>query len=147
MKISDFKVGQTVYILKRRNSNEYVEEAKVVKVGRKYLTVKRDCWYYPEEYMIPTWTMNPEYLERKSEYSYDSMLFFSENMLNEYIEKMDLRSELRKAFEWNGISKLTLYQLREIKKIFYLSGWAGIRSTIYRTETFVHESTIQPAEY
>ena len=30
---------------------------------------------------------------------------------------------------------------------FYLSGWAGIRSTIYRTETFVHESTIQPAEY
>ena len=32
-------------------------------------------------------------------------------------------------------------------KDFYLSGWAGIRSTIYRTETFVHESTIQPAEY
>ena len=32
-------------------------------------------------------------------------------------------------------------------KLFYLSGWAGIRSTIYRTETFVHESTIQSAEY
>ncbi len=34
-----------------------------------------------------------------------------------------------------------------LAKYFYLSGWAGIRSTIYRTETFVHESTIQPAEY
>ena len=34
-----------------------------------------------------------------------------------------------------------------IQKYFYLSGWAGISSTIYRTETFVHESTIQPAEY
>ncbi len=33
------------------------------------------------------------------------------------------------------------------KKLFYLSGWAGISSTVYRTETFVHESTIQPAEY
>lgn len=34
-----------------------------------------------------------------------------------------------------------------ITKDIYLSGWAGIRSTIYRTETFVHESTIQSAEY
>ena len=39
------------------------------------------------------------------------------------------------------------YEAPENEKNFYLSGWAGIRFTIYRTETFVHESTIQPAEY
>ena len=33
---------------------------------------------------------------------------------------------------------------RGIKNV-YLSGWASIRSTVYRTETFVHKSTIQLA--
>ena len=34
---------------------------------------------------------------------------------------------------------------RSWQKVFYLSGWASIRSTVYRTETFVHKSTIQLA--
>lgn len=46
MTIKDFSVGQTAYVLSERkiNGKNLVVLAEVIKVGRKYVTVKAEGW-------------------------------------------------------------------------------------------------------
>lgn len=117
MDIKKFVVGQTAYVIgdgsSRKMKHEYTE-ATVTKVGRVYVTVK----------IAGNWPMmfqdegtHDPFLIEKTEYGGKRMLFQSKKDVEEWVERQELKRELRTALDWSNIDRLSIEQLRYIKKV------------------------------
>ena len=113
MTIKDFTVGQTAYVYstdKRDNPEKGYREVTVKKVGRVYVTVggrwetKYEVGYNDEGYLVEAG-------------NYASYLFRTKQDLDDYFERQHIIGYLRAVFEWSSITKLSLAQLRAVKKI------------------------------
>lgn len=93
MKISDFKVGEKAYVFRAKGIiyRELIEEVNVLKVGRKYVTVKEFFHGGWEERYKQTDNPSDNYLV-KSEYP-TLMLFKSIEDIDRYKKEMNGRNE------------------------------------------------------
>ncbi len=115
MTIKNFKVGQTVFVMGdgRLAHNKYdTTEAKVVKVGRKYVTIS-GRW----KLQFKETSARRFYLIEQTEVGAPRMLFPSKKAVDEYCEREELKTWVRTAAGWDNIDRYTLAQLREVKKI------------------------------
>lgn len=114
MKISDFKVGETAYTLieEGRMYREDIQEVKILKVGRKYVTVGEFKEQYEE-----TGMQSDNFLVKHDGCYPMKMLFMSMKDISDYKEKEELKRWLSDTVVWNEIRKFTLNQLRAVKKI------------------------------
>lgn len=115
MKIKDFSVGQTVFILGERIRSRgelHIVKAEVAKEGRKYVTIsgRWAAQFKGTAESLP-------YLVEQTEYGSPRFLFPSEQALNEYREWEELKDWVRKMTGWDKINRYTLDQLRAVKKI------------------------------
>lgn len=117
MTIKDFKVGQTAYILDdgRRRSNERLATAvTVVKVGRKYVTVKEEG---RQEARFFESHAETSYLFEDRDYGAQRLLFLTTEAVDEYNELNSLQSWVQEATNWMKVKEYTLAQLRAVKQI------------------------------
>lgn len=116
---SRIKVGNKCYLKAQGNETrrhigrpieEWVYEAEIIKVGRKYFTVKRDYWEI--KYDISS-------LKEVTNYCSDWKFYFSKEEVLEEMEIDKLESDIRSKFSRYGFncSKLSLEQLRRIMDI------------------------------
>lgn len=116
MTIKDFKVGQTAYIIGegRRRTDSMATAVEVVKVGRRYVTVKeggRQETRFCEPIGLP------DCLVEDKDYGVKRLLFLTTKAVDEYNELNDLRSWVQEATNWLKVKQYTLAQLREVKRI------------------------------
>lgn len=115
MIIKNFRVGQTAYIIEDgyQASHGIVAEAEVVKVGRRYVTVREGRqetrFYEPAN--------STTYLFEDKNYGAKRLLFPSTEAVDEHKELNNLQSWVQEATNWLKIKHYTLAQLREVKKI------------------------------
>lgn len=124
MDIKDFKVGQTVYVeitgsAKRyKKEEELIEEWEVVKVGRKYVFARKNCFLEAVAFEKKDYGYYKESFVEKTDYSVDYILHTSKTELEESIEYRKLTDYILKEFRCFGVvTKLSLEQLRKIKAI------------------------------
>lgn len=116
MTIKDFAVGQTVYVYnhydKRDNPVGGYREEVVAKVGRAYVTL-RNSWgtKYGAGYGADN------YLVEKVDAGSPRYLFRTKQDVEEFLEANRLRLEIRHATDWGNLGKLSVAQLRAIKRI------------------------------
>lgn len=115
MKIKDFSVGQTVFIIGERIRSRgelNIVKAEVAKVGRKYVTIsgRWAAQFKATAESLP-------YLVEQTEYGSPRFLFPSEQAFNEYKEREELKDWVRRMAGWDKINRYTLVQLRAVKKI------------------------------
>lgn len=115
MKLKDFHVGQTVYVVGGDHKQErVVSEYHVVSVGRKYIKCENDIGNIREfEILID----EQPYLTEHKDYGYKKLLFSTEKAASEHVEGNALRSWLSKAAEWYKLNQYTIEQLRTVKEI------------------------------
>lgn len=121
MTIKDFKVGQIAYMLgeRRGNSAGLATAAEVVKVGRKYVTVKVEGRQEIRFFEPHTET---DYLYEDKDYGVKRLLFSTTGAVDEYNELNDLRDWVQEATNWMKVKGYTLAQLRAVKKILEEGG-------------------------
>lgn len=118
-KVSDFKVGDTVYLeltgnavrYKRRNTEECIKEAVVTSVGRKYVTVGDDTKFE---------ISNNDYyrgLVQHTQYCVDYVLYKSKQEILDKFESEKLLSEVRSFFQYGKTRCLQLDDLRSINDL------------------------------
>lgn len=115
MKISDFKVGQTAYVLDCSYRKSGISKCTVKTVGRKYVTVTvggisaykfEENGYYPNA------------LSEVTEYGSADLLFASKEDIEMYEETRVLRRWLSaEAASFNRVNSYSLEQLRAAKEI------------------------------
>lgn len=113
--IKDFKVGQSVFVMrdgKHERDKRGITEAKVVKVGRKYVTIS-GAWGTQFKEAVSS----RPYLVEHVEYGTPRILFSSKEAADEYREREELKVWVRVAAGWDKIDRYTLGQLRAVKKI------------------------------
>lgn len=118
MKAKDFKVGQTVWLIKTERvkiTESIPAPAKVTKVGNKYVTVD---WFRPVQFYDRG--CGEDYFVEKTVYSPSAFLFDTKEHAQEFVERRILERDLRAAFDYGNLAKLSIEQLREVKRI--LSG-------------------------
>ena len=115
MTTNNFKVGHTAYILEEghRASLGTVTEIEVAKVGRRYVTVRKG----QQETRFYEPVNSTTYLVEDKTCGAKRLLFPSTEAVEEYKELNDLRSWVQEATNWLKVSRYTLAQLREVKKI------------------------------
>ena len=99
MKISDFKVGQTVYLKSISHlfecwKKERIETGVVTKIGRKYITVKRGIREY--QFIID------EGFRQRTDYSIEYELFLTERDIRDYWQSAYLRFEIGNVIAKKG---------------------------------------------
>lgn len=116
MKKEDFKVGQTVYLrltgnaARGRTGDDLIREAKVVSVGRKYITVSSG--YYGEV------KFDLENFREKTNSCIDYELFLTKQDIFDDIEKNELaRLIAKKADLYYKLKEYPIETLREIKRL------------------------------
>lgn len=114
-----FKVGQTAYVMKRDDIEEFApitQEVRVTKVGRKYVTV--DNAGHSKMYEEPANTLDAvKYLiEAHDDYS-ETMLFLSMDDAEEYWSIQNLILWVRLAVTNGKLNRCTSKQLLEIQRI------------------------------
>ncbi len=115
MTIKDFKVRQTAYILgDGLSKSRDLATAEVVKVGRRYVTVKV-VGRQEARFFEPV--NETRYLAEDKDYGTQRLLFSTEEAVNEYTELIDLREWAQEATNWLKVKNYTLAQLRAVKKI------------------------------
>ncbi len=117
MTIKDFALGQIAYIMgdyRTQQKRFNTQEAKVAKIGRKYVTIKA----------LGGWDMQFEstaesrpYLVEHTEIGAPRLLFPSKEAVDEYREREELKTWVRTAAGWDKIDRYTLDQLRAVKMI------------------------------
>lgn len=116
MTIKDFVVGQTAYVYnhydKRDNPAVGYREEVVAKVGRAYVTL-RNSW--GDKYGAGYGADN--YLVEKVDAGSPRYLFRTKQDVEDFIESNLLRLEIRQSMDWGNLGKLSVAQLRAIKKI------------------------------
>lgn len=115
----ELTVNQTVYLLRVGNNARYykneqleslIVEAKVQKVGRKYIEVLPNG-------RLDTIKFNKEDLKEVTNYSADWELYLSKQEIYDNEEHSDLCFEIKSVFVKYGKIDLSLEQLRKIKAI------------------------------
>lgn len=116
MTIKDFSVGQTAYVLSERkiNGKNLVVLAEVIKVGRKYVTVKAEGW---EQIRFFESLVEADCLYEDKDYGVKRLLFPTTEAVDEHNELIDLRNWVQQATDWMKVKCYTLAQLRAVKKI------------------------------
>ncbi|MDE7245539.1 MAG: hypothetical protein K2O18_16420 [Oscillospiraceae bacterium] len=116
MTIKDFKVGQTAYIVGdwRRRDDGKATAAEVVKVGRRYVTVKEAGRQETRFYEAVGFN---DCLAEDREYGAKRLLFPTAEAVDEYNELNDLRSWMQEATNWMKVNNYTIAQLRAVKNI------------------------------
>ena len=114
MKLKDFQVGQTVYLIERRpKPKDVIREYKVSSIGRKYLNVQSG--YNERKFIVHD--NETSYLIEHKEFGDRLLLFPNKEAAQEHIEGNQLRSWLLKAAEVPKVNKYTVEQLRPVKEI------------------------------
>ena len=109
------EVGQRVYLKPINNALRYgneIRECVVIKVGRKYFYA-----YKPGEREDFATKFNLETMFNVTTYSPDWKVYLSKQDIIDERESEELTASIRKQFDHYGKSKLTLDQLRHIKRI------------------------------
>lgn len=114
MVITDFKVGQIVYVLNTEYNNIKVTEKIVKSIGRKYLKASYLESNTTTDYMSSD-TFEEGLIENK-DWGTRDLLFPTKQALDDYNERCELNQWLKKVVG-NYKSKFTLKQLRAIKKL------------------------------
>lgn len=116
MTIKDFKVGQIAYMSSEGNwkVEEKAVAVKVVKVDRKYVTVK-DGWRQEIRFFEPH--TETSFLYEDRDRGVKHLLFLTAEAVDEHNELNDLRSWVQEATNWIKVKDYTLAQLREVKRI------------------------------
>lgn len=112
-------VGERIFSLNvgtrsRRGVEQVLTPVIVVKVGRKYFTVKTDDkWALERQYRIDDW-------REKTEYSASARLYESEQVLLDEKEERSICSKIKATFEFgNNPTKVSLDKLRQIQAILF----------------------------
>lgn len=117
MKIKDFSVGQIAYLYGYEyygnRTKPFVAEVEVLRVGRRYVTVK----YRGREMRFEDRYEGDPFLRERTDYGVAWMLFLQKETLDEYIERGELERWLQKAAEWTKLRHYTTEQLRAVKRI------------------------------
>ena len=111
--VKDLKLGMTVYLLpcdNRRKKNE-ATEAEIVKIGRKYISVKErfNGGLFPLLYQFD---FTDNYLQKPGVYGRDFDLFFSMDEIDDYFLHNELMGKIHT--ETNYAYYLTTHQLKQI---------------------------------
>ena len=115
MKITEFKVDQTVYVMgdgQGQKNRFQTHEGKVIKIGRKYVTIS-GAW---GDQFKETPESRP-YLIEHTEVGMHRLLFPSSEAVHDYVEREELKTWVREAAGWSKIDRYSLDQLRAVKKI------------------------------
>jgi hypothetical protein len=117
VKIKDFSVGQIAYLYGYEyygnRTKPFVAEVEVLRVGRRYVTVK----YRGREMRFEDRYEGDPFLRERTDYGVAWMLFLQKETLDEYIERGELERWLQKAAEWTKLRHYTTEQLRAVKRI------------------------------
>ena len=123
MDLKDFKVGQTVWIrltgnaIRGKCGDELIEEWVIDKIGRKYITASKKTGY-PRGIIFEKSDYGYEgrFVE-KTYYCVDYIMYETEQELRDEWEKDKIYRDIRLLFDRFNKNKMTLEQLRSIKKI------------------------------
>ena len=124
MDIKDFKVGQTVWIMltgnatRGKHGDELIEEWVINKIGRKYITASKKTGYSKEVVFEDNKCIgyNGRFVE-KTNYCVDYIMYATEQEVRDEMEMNRIYREIQLFFDRFNKNKLTLEQLRSIKKI------------------------------
>lgn len=111
MRIKDFSVGQTVFIV-NTDRTCYITEQKVAKVGRKYVTISDARG---TRYEKPA--SDNSYLIEPCAYRAPTRLFSTYEAATEFLEMRELKTWIERATTWSKMCQYTIDQLRTVKKI------------------------------
>lgn len=111
MKLTDFRPGQIVIVLRGIYGRQTIQERTVESVGRKYVTIS-GLW--KEQFFVRD--ERDDFLLEKPGTGEQALLFPSETAYDEYIERKKLDMEIAEKFRTFG-SGLPLRKLRRIKEI------------------------------
>lgn len=125
MDLKDFKVGQTVWIrltgnaIRGKHGDELIEEWVIDKIGRKYITASKKTGY-PKGIVFEDKCSgyNGRFVE-KTNYCVDYIMYETEQEIRDEMEKDKIYTDIQLFFDRFNKNKLTLEQLRSIKKIIY----------------------------
>lgn len=95
-----------------RNNRFQTHEAKVIKIGRKYVTIS-GAWATNSKRLLRT----APYLVEHTEFGMPRMLFPSSEAVCDYVECEELKTWVREAAGWSKIDRYTLGRVRAVKKI------------------------------
>lgn len=118
VKLKDFSMGQTAYMLAANRQGQYVDEpieCSVIGVGRKYVSVDYGAWGI--QFMVPEYTDSVPYLEEKIEIGHRRRLFLSKEAITEYQELQNLRRQVQEATDYTRLKTYSLDQLRAMNRI------------------------------
>lgn len=111
MKLTDFRPGQTVIVLRGLYGRPSFQERTVESIGRKYVTLsglRKEQFFVRDE--------RDDFLLEKPGTGEQALLFPSETAYDEYCERKKLDREIADTFRNFG-SWLPLKKLRRIKEI------------------------------
>lgn len=111
MKLTDFRPGQSVFVLRMMYRIPTLQERTVESVGRKYVTIS-GLW--KEQFFVRD--KRDDFLLEKPGTGEQALLFPSETAYDEYCERKKLDREIADTFRICG-SGLPLEKLRKIKAI------------------------------
>lgn len=111
MKLTDFRPGQTVVVLRGLHGRPGVQKRTVESVGRKYVTLSGP---WKEQFFVRD--ERDDFLLEKPGTGEQAHLFPSETAYDEYCERKNLDREIADTFRTFG-SGLPLRKLRRIKEI------------------------------
>lgn len=125
MNLKDLKVGQTVWIrltgnaIRGKCGDELIEEWVIDKIGRKYITASKKTGY-PRGIIFENrgYGYEDRFVE-KTNYCVDYIMYETEQEIRDEMEKNESYREIQLFFDGFNNSKLTLEQVRSIKKIIY----------------------------
>ena len=123
MDLKDFKVGQTVWIrltgnaIRGKCGDELIEEWVIDKIGRKYITASKKTGY-PKGIVFEKrgYGYEDRFVE-KTNYCVDYIMYETEQEIRDEMEKYKICRDVQLFFDRFNKNKLTLEQLRSIKKI------------------------------
>lgn len=118
-KLSDFKVGQKVYVELHSNAKRYsniaYEEWDVISIGRKYVTATKS--ENGHEYKFGEHNLSYGGLKQKTDYSVDYTLYPNKEILLNKIKSEVLFSKLMLGFKYYNKNNYSLEQLKSICEI------------------------------
>lgn len=110
--VKDLKPGMTVYLLPwDAKDKARVKEAEIVKIGRKYISVKEktgQAWFP----LLMQFDFNNSYLEKPGDYGRNFDLFFSVEEIDDFFLHRELMAKINT--ETNYAYYLTTHQLKQI---------------------------------
>lgn len=118
VRLKDFSVGQTAYMLVANRQGRYVGEpieCSVIGVGRKYVSVDYGAWNH--QFMVSEYLDSAPYLEEKTEIGYRGRLFPSKEAAAEYQELQNLCQWVQEATSHSKLKAYSLEQLRAVNRI------------------------------